>query len=101
MYAITPELMRKIDKEQAKLQQNGEKTLMYNAGLCAVSAIEGKITCGRAVILCGAGNNGGDGYVIAEELCLQGWDVTVFNYLPRKKRTSAATHFMHRARAAG
>ena len=101
MYAITPELMRKIDKEQAKLQQNGEKTLMYNAGLCAVSAIEGKITCGRAVILCGAGNNGGDGYVIAEELCLQGWDVTVFNYLPKKRRTSAATHFMHRARAAG
>ena len=54
MYAITPELMRKIDKEQAKLQQNGEKTLMYNAGLCAVSAIEGKIAGERAVILCGA-----------------------------------------------
>ena len=101
MYAITPELMRKIDAEQAKLQQNGERTLMYNAGLCAVSAIEEKITGERAVILCGAGNNGGDGYVIAEELKLQGWDVTVFNYLPKKKRTDAASHFMHKARAAG
>ncbi len=101
MYAITPELMRKIDAEQAKLQQNGERTLMYNAGLCAVSAIEGKITGERAVILCGAGNNGGDGYVIAEELRLQGWDVTVFNYLPKKKRTDAANHFMHKAKAAG
>ena len=101
MYAITPELMRKIDKEQAKLQQNGEKTLMYNAGLCAVSAIEEKIAGDRAVILCGAGNNGGDGYVIAEELCLQGWDVTVFNYLPKKRRTPASSHFMHKARAAG
>ncbi len=101
MYAITPELMRKIDADQAKLQQNGERTLMYNAGLCAVSAIEGKITGGRAVILCGTGNNGGDGYVIAEELRLQGWDVTVFNYLPKKKRTDAASHFMHKARSAG
>ncbi len=101
MYAITPELMRKIDAEQAKLQPNGERTLMYNAGLCAVSAIEGKITGERAVILCGAGNNGGDGYVIAEELRLQGWDVTVFNYLPKKKRTDAASYFMHKARSAG
>lgn len=101
MYAITPELMREIDAKQAKLQQNGERTLMYNAGLCAVSAIEGRVAGERAVILCGAGNNGGDGYVIAEELCLQGWDVTVFNYLPKKRRTDAASHFMHKARAAG
>ncbi|MBQ2733634.1 MAG: NAD(P)H-hydrate dehydratase [Clostridia bacterium] len=101
MYAITPELMRKIDAEQAKLQPNGERTLMYNAGLCAVSAIEEKAAGEKAVILCGTGNYAGDGYVVAEELRLQGWNVTVFNYLPKKKRTDAANHFMHKARAAG
>ncbi|MBQ7011499.1 MAG: NAD(P)H-hydrate dehydratase [Clostridia bacterium] len=93
--------MRKIDAEQAKLQTNGERTLMYNAGLCAVQAIEGSVRGGSAVILCGAGNNGGDGYVIAEELCLQGREVYVFNYQPQKRRKNAARYYMHRARSAG
>lgn len=101
MFALTPELMRKIDAEQAKLQVNGEKTLMYNAGLCAVQAIEEVCAGDSAVILCGSGNNGGDGYVIAEELALQGWSVTVYNYQPSKKRKDAAKYFMHRAKSAG
>lgn len=101
MYALTPELMRKIDAEQAKLQANGERTLMYNAGLCAVQAIEGVASGENAVILCGSGNNGGDGYVIAEELALQGWSVTVFNYKPKSRRKDAARYYMHRARSAG
>jgi len=34
----------------------------------------------QAAILCGGGNNGGDGYVIARHLAVAGWDVEVFAY---------------------
>jgi len=80
---LTAAQMRAI--EQAAIA-SGEVTgleLMERAGRGVVEAIfeewpELKATSHRAVVLCGPGNNGGDGFVVARLLKEWGWEVEVF-----------------------
>ncbi|WP_128516411.1 NAD(P)H-hydrate epimerase [Tabrizicola thermarum] len=80
---LTAAQMRAI--EQAAIA-SGEVTgleLMERAGKGVVEAIfeewpELKATSHRAVVLCGPGNNGGDGFVVARLLKDWGWEVEVF-----------------------
>lgn len=82
---LTAAQMRAI--EQAAIA-SGEVTgleLMERAGRGVVEAIfeewpELKATSHRAVVLCGPGNNGGDGFVVARLLKEWGWEVEVFLY---------------------
>ena len=64
--------------------------LMERAGRAVVEAVIAQwpafqTTAGHAVVLCGPGNNGGDGHVIARLLKARGWQVTVF-FLGRADR---------------
>ncbi len=53
--------------------------LMENAGLAVVEEIEKlQMYEKHAAVLCGTGNNGGDGFVIARHLYNRGWKVNVF-----------------------
>ena len=52
-------------------------TLMENAGRAVADAIIERYVRGRAVVLCGPGNNGGDGLVAARHLRAFDWDVSV------------------------
>lgn len=55
--------------------------LMENAGRQVVSAIETAFESrleGRVAVLCGRGNNGGDGFVVARTLIQRGIDTVVF-----------------------
>ncbi|MGD9862697.1 MAG: NAD(P)H-hydrate dehydratase [Pseudodonghicola sp.] len=80
---LTAAQMRAI--EQAAIAA-GEATgleLMERAGQGVVAAVfeewpELSLAPRRAVVLCGPGNNGGDGFVVARLLKARGWDVEVF-----------------------
>ncbi|MDZ4310835.1 MAG: NAD(P)H-hydrate dehydratase [Cypionkella sp.] len=59
--------------------------LMERAGAGVVAAVleewpEMALTPQRAVVLCGPGNNGGDGFVVARLLAGRGWAVEVYLY---------------------
>jgi NAD(P)H-hydrate epimerase len=70
--------------------------LMENAGRNAVAVIDTQYgVAGKAfAVLCGAGNNGGDGFVIARHLMLRGASVQIIMGVSRDKLSGdALCHF--------
>jgi len=78
MRVVTAETMQKMDRRAIEEFGVPGLTLMENAGHCCLDEIIRVFGLnGRAVVLAGKGNNGGDGYVIARLLSLKGWSVKV------------------------
>lgn len=71
---------RKLDTLAMNTYGLPEAVLMENAGASVVTLTEGDVSWkdARVVILCGSGNNGGDGFVTARYASLAGADVVVF-----------------------
>jgi ADP-dependent NAD(P)H-hydrate dehydratase / NAD(P)H-hydrate epimerase len=86
---LTPAQMGRADA-LAPAHGVPSRTLMANAGLAVVRAIRARIRPCRTVILCGPGNNGGDGYVAARLLAGQGWPVSVAALGPPRAGSDAA-----------
>jgi hydroxyethylthiazole kinase-like uncharacterized protein yjeF len=103
---LTAAQMRAI--EQAAIA-SGEVTgleLMERAGRGVVEAImewrpELAVTAHRAVVLCGPGNNGGDGFAVARLLKQRGWEVEVFLYGDEAKLPPDAAENCRRWREMG
>lgn len=95
---LTAAQMRAIEQDAIEPGQVTGLELMERAGAGVVEAIfEAWPTMGdgahSAVVLCGPGNNGGDGFVVARLLAARGWAVKVFLYgaadkLPPDARTN-------------
>jgi NAD(P)H-hydrate epimerase len=81
MKLVTSESMRAIDTECINNAGIPGLKLMENAGAGTVRFIEreiGPLADKRITIVCGKGNNGGDGFVIARELRARGAAVGVY-----------------------
>ena len=66
--------------------------LMENAGKAVASAIKERWSPRPVAVLCGPGNNGGDGFVIARLLAEAGWAVQIALLGSRDRLTGAARH---------
>jgi NAD(P)H-hydrate epimerase len=88
---VTAQEMQEIDRITIEKYGIAGTTLMERAGLAAVKKINelffsipppgpslAKVGDPKIIVLCGGGNNGGDGFVIARELHNQGKDIEVF-----------------------
>ena len=81
MRVLNAAQMREADRRTIEDVGIPSHVLMENAGRQVVSAMEAMyedLTERRVAVLCGRGNNGGDGFVIARTLVQRGVDVSVF-----------------------
>lgn len=79
---LTVEQMRAADFYTINQLKISSQTLMRRAGLAIADEVEvaaGKIDASKILVVCGIGNNGGDGYVCAEELKNRGYNVSVYS----------------------
>ncbi len=81
MRVLNAAQMREADRRATDDIGIPSLVLMENAGRQAVAAMEamyGDLPERQVAVLCGRGNNGGDGFVIARTLAQRGVDVSVF-----------------------
>lgn len=92
-FVVTAEQMQALDK--ATIEEVGLPgvVLMENAGRAVAVHIEQRYGLGAVAVVCGGGNNGGDGYVIARCLRHAGATPVVYLVAAREKiRGDAAVH---------
>src|SRR5439155_24592707 len=69
--------MRAIDRWAIEEQGVAGLELMERAGTGVARAVERLAADGPVAVVCGKGNNGGDGFVVARLLCEAGREVAV------------------------
>jgi NAD(P)H-hydrate epimerase len=81
MRVLNSEQMREADRRTIEDIGIASLVLMENAGrqvVAAIEAVHGDLLDQPVAVLCGRGNNGGDGFVVARTLLQRGVDVAVF-----------------------
>lgn len=89
---VTAELMRKIDELSIDNYGTSEIKLMTNAGIGVYRFLKEReeLSDKNIVIICGKGNNGGDGLVVAEELLKENHTPLVYIFSSSKEHKGVA-----------
>lgn len=98
--ALTRAQVRQVDQRAVEEYHLPTIVLMENAGRGAAELIDRLAGSDPIAILCGAGNNGGDGYVIARHLELADRQVRIVALKPPSELTGDARINAEIARAA-
>ena len=70
--------LKLADRRASERHRIPSIVLMERAGLAAAEAITDRFSGTHgALVVCGSGNNGGDGYAVARHLADAGWDVEI------------------------
>src|SRR5207302_1204340 len=81
MKILTPEQLREVDRLSTEQYGIPSLILMENAGMRVAEVLEDRfedLTELTVAILCGKGNNGGDGFVVARQLIQKGCSPFVY-----------------------
>lgn len=85
---------REVDRRAVEEYGMHSLVLMENAGRGVADVLSGLGVAGPAIICCGKGNNGGDGFVLARHLDLRGTAVKVLLFAePAELTGDAAANF--------
>jgi NAD(P)H-hydrate epimerase len=94
LHSLSRAEVRSIDRRAVEEFGMSSLVLMENAGRGCVEVLCQVGCVGRVAIVCGRGNNAGDGFVIARHLELQGVEVQVVLLAdPAKLRGDAAANY--------
>jgi len=95
--------VREIDRVAIEDKAIPGYTLMKRAGAAAVNAARSRfVNAKRWQVICGAGNNGGDGFVVARLAAQDGIDVSVLALVdPTTLKGDAATAYLEFVAAGG
>lgn len=89
--------MKQYDKNTMTYYGVPSSVLMERAALAVFQEVKARFpnTCGQVLILCGVGNNGGDGFAVARLMYLAGYSVQIFSPLIESKMTEETTMQYH------